>query len=57
MTFLSVYVGVDLYVVSVVQLLLDVLLHLGGDFRFWVDLVDLVVVRLNSPGSAEEVFS
>ena len=45
MTFLSGYLGVDLYVVSIVHLLLDVLIHLGGNFRFWVDLV---VERLNS---------
>ena len=53
-TFLSSYVRVDFYVITVVHLLLDVLVHLGGNFRF---RVDLVVERLNSSGSTEEVFS
>ena len=39
MTFLSGHVGVNLHVVLVVHLLLDVLVHLGGDLRFWVYLV------------------
>ena len=49
MTFLSGHLGVDLYVVLVVHQLLDVLVHLHGDLRFWVFLV---VERLNSPGGA-----
>ena len=53
-TFLSGYLRGDLYVISIVHLLLDVLVHLVGNFRF---RVNLVVKRLNYPGSTEEIFS